>query len=105
MYNRSKLLKLHKKKTKLSSWRTSGRLLFEFPPSGGVLSSAELVTTTYGHFELTVDNLGLVIPEFILLCFILYFSADFLMAVRTSLNIHEVLFNYQCDLMITHILT
>jgi len=53
------------------------RLLFEFPTSGGIFTSADMVTVTYCNRELDV-----VIPQMIVGCFAVYFLLDLLTAVR-----------------------
>ena len=57
-----------------------GRLLFEFPTSGGVLTSADLLTVT----DRNLDELDVVVPQIIIVSFAVYFLLDLFVAVRRS---------------------
>ena len=51
--------------------------MFEFPPSGGVLQTADVQTVGYNDFSLSADY----IPEFLLCFFVVYFVIDILTVV------------------------
>jgi len=54
--------------------------LFEFPTSGGVLTSADLLTVT----DRNLDELDVVVPQIIIVSFAVYFLLDLFVAVRRS---------------------